>query len=157
MHPFPQFDPTIIIHAGKGVDEMEFEGTAEYLKELGLEIDDPVVLAVSELARSPRMGIFERKPFIDGWREVRYELIPPLLPSSYDSALKPTDSLSLSLAERIPLRNSAHTSTFSGKHCPVTRTTFAACTSSRSAGPVTRVNAASSSTRPSQCGTCYSH
>jgi DCN1-like protein 1/2 len=49
-------------------DEIGIDGTIRYIQDLGLQVEDPVVLAVAKELGSPRMGAFQKQPFIVGWR-----------------------------------------------------------------------------------------
>jgi hypothetical protein len=136
---------------------MEFEGTAEYLKELELDVDDPVVVAVSELVQSPRMGIFERKPFVEGWREARYtRKYITLLLSLFFSNLFFCLSFFLPFPEKTLSKNNAPTSTPSDTHSPTTPTTSAEYTNSPSPGAAIKASGVSPSRPPWRYGTCSS-
>ncbi|KAF3910783.1 hypothetical protein ABW20_dc0101661 [Dactylellina cionopaga] len=41
-----------------------------YFEALGLQLDDPTVLALSKALKSPTMGEFTRKDFVDGWSQL---------------------------------------------------------------------------------------
>jgi DCN1-like protein 1/2 len=52
---------------GKKNDTIEIDGTLEWCKDLGVEPEDPVMLAIAEMCKASEMGSFERKGWIDGW------------------------------------------------------------------------------------------
>lgn len=68
-HPLP----SLLYHSrtGKGAEQMDFDATQAWCTDLGVELDDVVVLAVAELTQAPTMGYFDRKPWIEGWRKVK--------------------------------------------------------------------------------------
>jgi DCN1-like protein 1/2 len=47
-----------------------FEGTTLFCEELGITPDDIVVLALAYELKSPRMGEWPRKQWIDGWKSL---------------------------------------------------------------------------------------
>lgn len=47
--------------------EIGIDGTIEYIQDLGLELEDPLVLAIAHLLRSPRVGCFPKSLFLLGW------------------------------------------------------------------------------------------
>lgn len=54
---------------------MDFDATAAYCKDLSLDLEDVVFFALAELTHAPKMGYFDRKPWIDGWKRVRKDSI----------------------------------------------------------------------------------
>lgn len=54
---------------------MDFDATQAYCQDLNVALDDVVVLAVAELTKAPTMGYFDRKAWIDGWKEVKKDSI----------------------------------------------------------------------------------
>ncbi|KAL7006414.1 Scaffold-type E3 ligase [Cystobasidiomycetes sp. EMM_F5] len=62
-------------YGGKGADQMDFDATAAYCKDLSLDLEDVVFFALAELTHAPKMGYFDRKPWIDGWKRVRKDSI----------------------------------------------------------------------------------
>jgi len=62
-------------YSGKGNDMISIDGTLKYCKDLGVEPEDPVMLAVAELCGAKEVGSFEKKPWMDGWTKVRKDTI----------------------------------------------------------------------------------
>lgn len=55
---------------------MDFDATAAWCNDLGLDLEsDVVVFALAELTKAPRMGYFERKAWIEGWRSEKKDNI----------------------------------------------------------------------------------
>lgn len=54
-------------YADKDEKEISIDGTIQYIQDLGLDLEDPVVLAVAKELNSPTMGRFPRQDFISGW------------------------------------------------------------------------------------------
>ncbi|KAL8643517.1 MAG: hypothetical protein Q9226_008316, partial [Calogaya cf. arnoldii] len=62
------------IHADNPRDEPDtigVEGSMRYLQDLGLSLDEPVVLAILTELGVPTMGELTRAGFIDGWKRLR--------------------------------------------------------------------------------------
>ncbi|KAK3166727.1 hypothetical protein OEA41_009852 [Lepraria neglecta] len=57
-------------------DKIGVEGSMKYLQDLGVKLDEVVVLAVLTELEAPTMGEFTRDGFIDGWTKNRAETIP---------------------------------------------------------------------------------
>lgn len=71
----PQVDPsgpTKVFDAYRNADsdEIDLDGTIQYITDLGLSLEEPAVLAVAMTAGSPSVGTFTRKAFVDGWASV---------------------------------------------------------------------------------------
>ena len=47
-----------------------------YLQDLGLSLEEPVVLAILTELAAPTMGELTRSGFIDGWKRLRYPSCP---------------------------------------------------------------------------------
>lgn len=47
--------------------EISIDGTIQFIQDLGLELEDPVVLAVVKELSSPAMGRFPKQGFVSGW------------------------------------------------------------------------------------------
>ena len=58
----------------------------QYLAELGVKLDEPVLLVILAELDAPTMGEFSREGFVQGWTSMRY--------------LIPSDRITLSLANR---------------------------------------------------------
>lgn len=61
-------------------DTIGVEGSMRYLQDLGLSLEEPVVLAILTELAAPTMGELTRSGFIDGWKRLRYapaRLHPP--------------------------------------------------------------------------------
>ncbi|KAL9029835.1 MAG: hypothetical protein Q9196_001980, partial [Gyalolechia fulgens] len=52
-------------------DSIGVEGSMRYLADLGLSLDEPVVLAILTELAAPTMGELTREGFNDGWRQLR--------------------------------------------------------------------------------------
>lgn len=48
-------------------DKIGVEGSMKYLQDLGIKLDEVVVLAVLTELDAPTMGEFTRDGFVDGW------------------------------------------------------------------------------------------
>lgn len=64
---------------GKGKDTIPIDGTLAWCADLGVEPEDPVMLAVAELCSASEMGSFERKGWIDGWAKQKCDLLYTLV------------------------------------------------------------------------------
>lgn len=66
-------------------DDITVDGTIRLCEDLGVDPEDVVLLAVAFELKSPEMGVWERKSWVDGWKGVgsvsiqahRYELLDP--------------------------------------------------------------------------------
>ncbi|KAL9058883.1 MAG: hypothetical protein Q9206_001716 [Seirophora lacunosa] len=75
-------------------DAIGVEGCMRYLGDLGLSLEEPVVLAVLTELDAPTMGELTRKGFVDGWKKHRASDMPTQI--SHLSSLRqhlPTPSL----------------------------------------------------------------
>ncbi|KAL8901879.1 MAG: hypothetical protein Q9192_000298, partial [Flavoplaca navasiana] len=52
-------------------DTIGVEGSMRYLQDLGLSLEEPVVLAILTELAAPTMGELTRSGFIDGWKRLR--------------------------------------------------------------------------------------
>lgn len=52
-------------------DTIGVEGSMRYLSDLGLSLDEPVVLAILTELNAPTMGELTREGFVDGWKRLR--------------------------------------------------------------------------------------
>lgn len=59
---------------GKKNDTIEIDGTIQWCKDLEVDPEDAVMLAVAELCKASEMGSFERKGWIEGWAKLKYAL-----------------------------------------------------------------------------------
>ncbi|AOW07726.1 defective in cullin neddylation protein 1 [Yarrowia lipolytica] len=57
-------------------DEIDLDGTIQYITDLGLSLEEPTVLAVAMTAGSPSVGTFTRKPFVEGWAAIGGDTLP---------------------------------------------------------------------------------
>ncbi|KAI9837354.1 MAG: hypothetical protein M1819_000429 [Sarea resinae] len=57
-------------------DTIGVEGAMKYLGDLGVNLDEVTVLAISEALQAPTMGEFNREGFVDGWRSLDADTIP---------------------------------------------------------------------------------
>ncbi|CAN6623933.1 defective in cullin neddylation protein 1 [Trichomonascus vanleenenianus] len=48
--------------------EIGIDGTIQYIQDLGLELEDPVVLAICTELKAPAQGSFTKEGFIEGWK-----------------------------------------------------------------------------------------
>lgn len=53
-------------------DRIGVEGSMKYLQELGVKLDEPVLLVILTELKAPTMGEFTRDGFVDGWSNMRY-------------------------------------------------------------------------------------
>lgn len=60
-----------------------------YLQDLGLSLDEPVVLAILTELAAPTMGELTRSGFVDGWKRLRYAPRPSTLQSIHHSTEPP--------------------------------------------------------------------
>jgi len=58
--------------AAEEPDRIAVEGSMRYLQDLGLKLDEPVLLAVLTELGAPTMGEFTREGFLNGWTNLRY-------------------------------------------------------------------------------------
>lgn len=61
-------------------DTVGVEGSMRYLGDLGVQLDEPVLLAVLTDINAPTMGEMTRQGFLDGWKSLKYHS-PPLFPN----------------------------------------------------------------------------
>ncbi|KAL8669808.1 MAG: hypothetical protein Q9224_007715, partial [Gallowayella concinna] len=52
-------------------DTISVEGSMRYLQDLGLSLEEPVVLAILTELSAPTMGELTRQGFVDGWKRLR--------------------------------------------------------------------------------------
>jgi len=64
--------------ADPSADMITFEGTTLFCEELGITPDDIVVLALAYELKSPRMGEWPRKQWIDGWKSLGIDSVEAL-------------------------------------------------------------------------------
>ena len=57
-------------------DTVGVEGSMRYLQDLGLKLDEAVLLAVLTEISAPTMGEMTRTGFVDGWKSLKYALSP---------------------------------------------------------------------------------
>lgn len=43
-----------------------------YVQALGLDLEEPAVLALCEALKAPTMGEFSRTGFVEGWKNMKY-------------------------------------------------------------------------------------
>lgn len=55
-------------------DKIGIEGSMRYLADLGVKLDEVVVLAILTELAAPTMGEFTREGFVNGWQNHRYAL-----------------------------------------------------------------------------------
>ena len=58
-------------NAAEEPDRIGVEGSMRYLQDLGVKLDEPVLLAVLAELNAPTMGEFTREGFVDGWTNLR--------------------------------------------------------------------------------------
>jgi len=51
-------------------DEINVDGTLKWCKDLGVDPEDVVLLSIAYELKSPSVGSFPRKPWIDGWKSL---------------------------------------------------------------------------------------
>ena len=72
---------TLLIHRppdnpAEEPDKIGIEGSMQYLMDLGVKLDEVVVLAILTELAAPTMGEFTREGFVNGWQHHRYALYP---------------------------------------------------------------------------------
>lgn len=60
-------------------DHIGVEGSMRYLTDLGVKLDEAVLLAVLTELNAPTMGELTREGFVNGWTNRRYGTLPPTL------------------------------------------------------------------------------
>ena len=61
-------------NAAEEPDKIGIEGSMRYLSDLGVKLDEVVVLAILTELGAPTMGEFTREGFVNGWQSHRYAL-----------------------------------------------------------------------------------
>ena len=61
-------------NAAEEPDKIGIEGSMRYLTDLGVKLDEVVVLAILTELGAPTMGEFTREGFVSGWQNHRYAL-----------------------------------------------------------------------------------
>ena len=61
-------------NAAEEPDKIGIEGSMRYLTDLGVKLDEVVVLAILTELAAPTMGEFTREGFVNGWQNHRYAL-----------------------------------------------------------------------------------
>ena len=61
--------------ADKDSDDITINGTIRLCEDLGVDPEDVVLLAVAFELKSPAMGIWERKEWVEGWKSIGLVLI----------------------------------------------------------------------------------
>lgn len=61
-------------NAAEEPDKIGIEGSMRYLSDLGVKLDEVVVLAILTELAAPTMGEFTREGFVNGWQNHRYAL-----------------------------------------------------------------------------------
>ena len=59
-------------------DEINVDGTLKWCKDLGVDPEDVVLLPIAYELKSPSVGSFPRKPWIDGWKTLGCDSIPSM-------------------------------------------------------------------------------
>jgi DCN1-like protein 1/2 len=54
---------------------MDFDATQAWCNDLSVELDDVIIFAIAELTKAPRMGYFDRKAWIEGWKSLKKDSI----------------------------------------------------------------------------------
>jgi DCN1-like protein 1/2 len=60
LHPFQDPDS----------DEITVDGTIKLCEDLGVDPEDVVMLAIAYELKSPRMGLWSRQGWVDGWKKL---------------------------------------------------------------------------------------
>jgi len=53
-----------------------------YIQALGMDLEEPVVLALCEALKAPTMGEFSRNEFVEGWKNMGYTSLPANQPNT---------------------------------------------------------------------------
>jgi hypothetical protein len=59
-------------------DNIAVEGTEKMCEDLGVSLDDVVLLAIAYECKSPGVGEWGRKEWVEGWRKIGYVSLSPL-------------------------------------------------------------------------------
>ncbi|KAF8416677.1 Cullin binding-domain-containing protein [Terfezia claveryi] len=57
-------------------DVINVNGTMAYIQGLGMDLEEPAVLALCEALKAPTMGEFSRNEFVEGWKNMGYTSLP---------------------------------------------------------------------------------
>jgi len=57
-------------------DTVNVSGMMKYLGDIGVDIEDIGMLAVSEIVKSPTMGEMTKDGFVEGWSALGYVFLP---------------------------------------------------------------------------------
>jgi DCN1-like protein 1/2 len=60
-------------------DIINIEGTMQFLQELQLDLEDPVVLVLAYQLEAPSLGVFTRQGFVEGWKSMGYAVFRRLI------------------------------------------------------------------------------
>jgi hypothetical protein len=63
-------------------DEITVDGTIKLCEHLGVDPEDVVMLAIAYELKSPRMGIWTKQGWIDGWKSLRCAPFPLFHPDA---------------------------------------------------------------------------
>ncbi|ODQ64253.1 DUF298-domain-containing protein [Nadsonia fulvescens var. elongata DSM 6958] len=81
-------------------DAIGVDGTIRYIQDLGLQLEDAAVLALAMVLKSPEMGRFDRREFIDCWQDLTIDSLADMQQqaAAYQKALTSTNPSSDDLA-----------------------------------------------------------
>lgn len=65
-------------YCNKETDEIDIDGTVVYFQDLGVDLADPVGLAIAEQLESPAEGRFTRIGFVLGWNKADVTSVPDM-------------------------------------------------------------------------------
>ena len=70
--------------------DITIDGTIKFCEDLNVNPEDVVLLALAYELKSPSMGIWERKGWVDGWKSIGCELTVASRLSAADRAILDT-------------------------------------------------------------------
>lgn len=65
----------LILDSSSTEDIMNIEGTIQYFQAIGLDPEEPTVLALAYQLDAPSLGVFNRHSFVEGWRNLGYHFL----------------------------------------------------------------------------------
>lgn len=84
---------------GDPQDTISVNGTMSYIEALGLDLEEPAVLALCQMLNAPTMGEFARAGFVDGWKALQLDTLEKQ--RAHIPTLRTTFSTSESLQKKV--------------------------------------------------------
>jgi hypothetical protein len=66
----PRLSRVLILDHSNPDDIINIEGTIQYFEAIGLDPEEPTVLALAYQLDAPSLGVFNRHGFVEGWRNL---------------------------------------------------------------------------------------